>query len=131
MALQNQLGDNMEIGSPEILATNYRLEETEAQELHKLLTEMRPLHFRDSGALSEYIVENQLGYKYPHISGVVRMADADAEWDFHGGFPPKIYRIICEELKLGDRGTDARAISFTSFEQLDLAFDDFGMTMAK
>ena len=87
----------------------------EAEELGRLLSEMRPLNFTRSKQLSEYIVKHQLGYRYPNISGIVRMEGEGKEWNFSGGFPPDIYRIICEELDLGNQGTRARAIGFTSF----------------
>lgn len=101
------------------LATKHGLQEAEAEELHRLLADMRQLRFGDSGQLSEYIVKHRLGYKYPNISGVVRMREADTEWDFPGGFPPNIYRIICEELGLGDRGTSAIAVGFKSFKDAE------------
>ena len=41
------------------------------------------------------------------------------EWDFPGGFPRNIYKIICEELKLRNQGTDARPVKFTSFKDIN------------
>ncbi|WP_066425082.1 cold shock domain-containing protein [Anabaena sp. 4-3] len=90
----------------------------EAEELEQLLAEMRPLNFKRSKDLSAYIVRHQLGYRYPNISGIVRMEDEGREWDFHGGFPTDIYSIICDELDLDNQGTTARAIKFTSFKSL-------------
>ena len=90
----------------------------EADELQQLLTQMRPKKFKRSKQLSAYIVRHQLGYKYPNISGIVTMQQEDREWDFHGGFPTDIYRIICEELGLDNERTDARAIKFTPFESI-------------
>ena len=55
-------------------------------ELLLLLKELRPLKFKYSNQLSDYIVKNQLGYRYPNISGIVRMAEKGREWDFEGGF---------------------------------------------
>ncbi|GCL39705.1 hypothetical protein SR1949_48330 [Sphaerospermopsis reniformis] len=90
----------------------------EADELERLLTEMRPLNFKHSKELSAYIVQHQLGYRYPNISGIVRMAEEGREWDFHGGFPTDIYRIICKELNLDNQGTTAIPIKFTPFKTL-------------
>lgn len=90
----------------------------EADELERLLAEMRPLNFTHSKELSAYIVKHQLGYRYPNISGIVRMAEEGREWDFHGGFPTDIYRIICKELNLDNQGTTAIPIKFTPFKTL-------------
>jgi cold shock CspA family protein len=100
------------------LASQYSLGEVEAEELHQLLTEMRPLGFTRSKELSNYIVKHRLGYKYPNISGIVRMQEASQEWDFHGGFPTSIYRIICQELDLDNERTLARPIGFTPFKDV-------------
>ncbi|MEM6755087.1 MAG: cold shock domain-containing protein [Cyanobacteria bacterium P01_C01_bin.38] len=100
------------------IANKYDLTKAEANELHQLLTQMRPLKFERSKQLSAYIVEHQLGCNYPNISGIVRMEEAGIEWDFHGGFPPDIYKIICRELYLNNQGTRARAVGFTPFESL-------------
>jgi hypothetical protein len=101
----------------ERLAKRYNLTKTEAEELHQLLTEMRPLKFKYSKQLSVYIVLHRLGYRYPNISGILRMRGA-TEWDFHGGFPTKIYKIICSELNLRNNETDARPIKFTPFKDV-------------
>jgi cold shock CspA family protein len=91
---------------------------TEADELHQLLTEMRPLKFRYSSQLSKYIVRHRLGYRYPNISGIVRMEEAGREWDFDGGFPTNIYKIICKELDLDNQRTSARPIGFIPFKDV-------------
>lgn len=100
------------------ITKSHNLEKTEADELHQLLTEMRSLNFTHSKQLSAYIIEHQLGYKYQNISGIVRMREAGTEWDFHGGFPPWIYKIICQELGLGNQGTSARPVGFTPFKDV-------------
>jgi cold shock CspA family protein len=101
------------------LLQKYKLKsKAEADELAQLLAEMRPLNFTYSKELSAYIVENQLGYRYPNISGIVRMKETDIEWNFHGGFPPAIYKIICDELNLSNQGTTARPVKFTPFKDI-------------
>ena len=97
------------------IAQEHELSKLKADELHRLLLEVRPRNFRCSKQLSQYIVDNQLGYKYPNISGIVRMEESGTQWDFHGGFPTDIYRMICQELSLNNQGTSARAVGFTSF----------------
>lgn len=95
-----------------------------ARELHELLEEMRPKNFTHSKQLSNYIVEHRLGYKYKHISGILRMQNGTDEWDFKGGFPTDIYRIICQELNLDNQHTSARPKHFTPFKDI-LATDNF------
>lgn len=97
----------------------HNLTKVKAEELQKLLTEMRPLNFKYSKHLSEYIREHELGYDYPNIAGIVKMEQAGIEWDFRGGFPPNIYKIICKELNLDNQGTSARPINFTPFKDIN------------
>ncbi|MDZ8257603.1 hypothetical protein [Nostoc sp. ChiQUE01b] len=101
------------------IANKHRLEKTKADELHQLLTEMRPLGFTHSGQLSKYIVRYQLGYRYPNISGIVIMEDGGTEWEFPGGFPPEIYTIICRELSLDNQRTSGRVKDFESFHDIN------------
>ncbi|NJN73601.1 MAG: cold shock domain-containing protein [Limnothrix sp. RL_2_0] len=94
------------------------LTEEESRELDQLLSEMRPLNFTHSHQLSKHIVRYKLGYKYPNISGILRMEGEGREWDFDGGFPPKIYRVICIELGLSNKNTLSRPIGFTPFRNI-------------
>lgn len=80
---------------------------------------MRPLDFTHSKQLSAYIVKYKLGYRYPNISGIVRMEESGTEWDFQGGFPPDTYKIICKELNLYNQGTSARSVKFTPFKDIN------------
>lgn len=100
------------------IAREHQLKRPEASELYQLLADMRPLNFRYSKQLSEYIVKQQLGSKYQHISGILRMREAGTEWDFRGGFPPKIYAILCKELKLDNQRTPAVPVKFTPFKDI-------------
>ncbi|MBE9121213.1 cold shock domain-containing protein [Tychonema sp. LEGE 07199] len=95
-----------------------RLHTTMAYELYRLLKELGPLGFTHSGQLSIHIRRYQLGYRYPTISGIVTMEDGGTGWEFTGGFPPGIYTIICQELRLANQGTSARAIHFESFQEI-------------
>lgn len=98
------------------LQVKYDLTQQDAKELHELLAEMRPLNFRYSKQLSQYIVANRLGRKYPNIAGIARMSDGVDRWDFDGGFPTHIYRIICTELCLQSQGSNAHVIGFSSYK---------------
>lgn len=102
----------------ERIAEDHKLTKLKADELHQLLTEMRPLNFTSSKQLSAYIVKQKLGYRYPNISGIVRMEEAGTQWDFPGGFPSGIYKVICRELGLNNEGTYAKAIKFTPFKDV-------------
>jgi len=100
------------------LAQRHALSSVQAEELYNLLATMTPLGFTSSKQLSKYIVTQHLARQYPNISGIVRMEQGEREWDFKGGFPPKIYAIVCEELGLRNQGTRARPVGFTSFKDL-------------
>lgn len=100
------------------IAEKYNLIEVEADELNQLLGEIRRLNFTHSSQLSVYIMKNNLGYQYRNISGILRMESEGNEWNFHGGFPPDIYKIICKELDLSNQGTTARAVGFTPFKDI-------------
>ena len=101
------------------IARRYRrLHTTMAYELYRLLKELGPLGFTHSRELSRHIIRNELGYGYPNISGIVTMEDGGTRWLFPGGFPPAIYTIICQELRLANQGTSAIAIDFESFQDI-------------
>ncbi|WP_069789413.1 cold-shock protein (plasmid) [Cyanobacterium sp. IPPAS B-1200] len=100
------------------LIDKYNVNIDEARELYQLLEEMRPKGFTYSNQLSKYIVRHKLGYKYKHISGILKMELEGDQWDFDGGFPPHIYSIICQELKLGNQKTKARPGTFTPYKSI-------------
>lgn len=101
------------------LAQRHRLADEEADELARLLAAMRPLNFATSKQLSNHITSHRLGHEYPTIAGIVEMAEDDEMWDFDGGFPPRIYRIICSELGLSNQGTRARPVGFRSYAEIE------------
>lgn len=96
----------------------YGLSSDETMEFEELLREMRPMNFVSSKQLSKHIVKHKLGNKYQNISGIARMSNGEREWNFEGGFPPEIYKIICQELDLCNQGTRSRVVSFSSFASL-------------
>ncbi len=100
------------------LAKRHSLSQVEIEELSTLLKDMKSKNFVYSNELSKYIKHYNLGSKYPNISGIVKMQNSSDTWDFDGGFPRNIYRIICQELSLVDQGTSAKAIDFLSYKQL-------------
>lgn len=100
----------------------YNMNIIEASELVALISEVKTKGFKYSKELSNYITKNQLKRQYPNISGVVKMANSGEQWDFSGGFPSKIYRIICCELGLSSQGTTAKAVGFKSFKDMGELF---------
>lgn len=100
----------------------HNMNKTVASELTALISEVETKGFKYSKELSNYITDNQLKNKYPNISGVVKMEKAGEQWDFSGGFPKKIYGIVCSELGLSDQGTTAKAVGFKSFKDMGNLF---------
>lgn len=101
------------------IMSDYELECTHAIEFHELVIEVKNKRFTYSIQLSKYIVQSNLQNKYPNISGVVKMQDADREWNLDGGFPRKIFALVCQELNLKDQGSNAKAVGFTPFKELN------------
>jgi hypothetical protein len=60
---------------------------------------------------------HSLGFKYTKISGFVTMESAERQWEYEGGFPPRIYARLCDALNLDNYHSGARATQFESFEE--------------
>jgi hypothetical protein len=88
----------------------------EEDEFRGLVAEISSYGFTQSKQVSEYIVSHQLGYKYPNISGILEMELDGRTWGFNGGFPPKIYARLCEEIGLSNQGTHARPGKFIPYK---------------
>lgn len=93
-------------------------QQIEEEEFAALVEEIRPFGFTHSSQVSNYIRDNQLGRKYRHISGVVRIEQDGSSWDFNGGFPKKIYAQLCSELGLSSKRTNARVVGFKSYSEI-------------
>lgn len=91
---------------------------TEEEEFLQLVAELSALGFTHSNQVSRHIVANKLGHKYRHISGILQMESQGNVWDFNGGFPPKIYARLCEELGLGNQGSRAVPRKFTPYKDI-------------
>ena len=102
------------------LTKKHSLSDVEAKELSTLLKDVESKRFTYSSELSNYIKRYNLGSKYPNISGIVTMQNSSDTWNFNGGFPRNIYRIVCQELGLVDKGTSSKAIDFLSYKQLSV-----------
>ena len=67
--------------------------------------------FCESAELSRFIVDNQLGLKFQHLSGVLPMEREDGYvFDFIGGIRPCYYGALCDWLQLTSHGTRTRPI---------------------
>ena len=91
-------------------------EAAENAEFEALVAEIASNRFTESSQVSNYIVRNQLGYKYKKISGYLTMELNGRQWDFKGGFPPKIYARLCAALGLGNQGSRAKVVHVETFE---------------
>ena len=101
------------------LARTYSLTKTESDELENLIAEVDAKGFTLSSELSNYITRHKLGNTYPNISGLVKMQDGLDSWNFNGGFPSSIYRIVCKELLLKGKDTTARVVGFKSYKDIN------------
>lgn len=94
-------------------------EQLEEGEFKSLVAEITRFGFTHSSQVSKYIISNRLGYKYKNISGILQMECDGTTWNFKGGFPPKIYARLCDELGLSNNGTRAKAVAFESFGNIE------------
>lgn len=110
---------DQELEQARIVEARFKAESEAAEsEFQQLVSEVRRLGFTESKQVSAYIVNNSLGRKYRHISGVLTMRRDDDSWQYHGGFPPEIYARLCHELGLSQQGTNAVPESFTPFKDI-------------
>lgn len=100
------------------LALKHGLSQEEANDLSKLLIDMAAMKFSFSHELSDHIKKNELSHQYPNIAGIVKMQKGSDIWDYEGGFSNEIYTIIRKELKLQNKCTSARPISFVSHKDM-------------
>ena len=61
------------------------------KQIEELVAFFEPMRFTKSSQLSNYIAENQLGYKYPDLSGYLELTNGDDTWEFEGAIHPKYY----------------------------------------
>lgn len=95
------------------------LSAVEREEFEKLVIEIKQNNFKSASQVSNYIMKNKLGTKYPNISGILEMEQDGRYWQFKGGFPPKIYAMLCTEIGLENEGSDAKPGLFTPFKYLN------------
>ncbi len=91
------------------------LEEIEEEEFQRLVREVAPLGFTQSAEVSNYIVQNQLGHRYPHIAGIGEMVRGGDCWEFNGAISKRHYARLCAVLQLSDRRSGAVLADFTPY----------------
>lgn len=100
------------------LRYRYRLNYLEAKELSYVIDICLAQNLIYSRDLSNFIRFNGLGRYFPNICGILYMDNGCNQWKFIGGFPSNIYRILCNELNLKGRGSNATTIGFKPFKCL-------------
>jgi len=114
------IANNVKIKTNNIVVNKYSqygLNETEMKELELLISDMKRKRFTYSKELSNYIITNKLGHKYPNISGKLTFQKGRDEWDLDGAFPTEIFNIVKKELGLRTQNSGAIPTKFTPFAQ--------------
>lgn len=94
-------------------------EDDKLQELAELIFFFQDKDFKESAELSRYITRHRLGMRYPNLTGTLTMRDDESSWEFKNGIAPWAYRIVCEELGLGNRQSGAVPEKFIPNKNLD------------
>jgi hypothetical protein len=100
------------------LAAEFQRSQIEQKEFDELVAELKPLGFRHSSLVSNYIKRNKLGNKYRHISGILHMERDGESWTYFGGIRPKYFARLCDELGLSNKRSGAVPIAFESFDSI-------------
>lgn len=96
------------------------LTDDELNEFRKLLEYFSKKNLHSSAELSNLIAhDNNLKNKFPNLTGLIQMQDRTNTWTYNGGIHPKIYKFICEELKLENNRSQAIPTGFRSYNDLD------------
>ncbi len=90
----------------------------EKKEFWQLVDEVKPMKFHSSSQVSNYIRQNKLERKYPHISGELDMSNGSDSWKFKGGISPRYYAMLCQVLGLGNKGTSSRVEGYRSYASI-------------
>lgn len=98
----------------------YYIDGEELKELRLLVADCRNRGFKTSYQVSRYIVNNRLGYKYRHIAGDLHLRNSYNQWIYKGGIAPKYYRMLCIELGLGNKHSDAEVEKLRSYAEMGL-----------
>ena len=98
--------------------TSNRTEQIERAEFERLVSELKELEFSSSKDLTSHILQNKLGTRFPHISGILEMEKDGRTYDFKGGLPPHIFARLCHRLGLQRDTSNASAKKIRSFQEL-------------
>jgi hypothetical protein len=94
-------------------------EDRAEQQFQQLLAEAKPLGYKYSAQLSQWIVRTRAGLKYGLLSGVGKFTDGQDSWKFRGTISPYWYHRVCEELGLSSKKTQSELIEYESFKSLN------------
>lgn len=97
--------------------SSYRSEYSEEKEdeYQRLLSLCRRKSIKRPVDLSDYITENDLGLRFPRLSGDV---DFDNGYTLENGIAPSVYGRLCEDLGFNGPWTDTRVVKFTPNKDL-------------
>lgn len=99
------------------------LDDHELSEFRKLLEYSSRKNLRSSSELSNLIANDEnIKNKFSNLTGLIQMRDSTNTWIFNGGISPKIYKFICDELKLENNGSQAIPSGFQSYSDLNKPF---------
>lgn len=87
------------------------------KQIEELVAFFKPMRFRKSSQLSNYIVKHQLGYKYPDLCGYLELSNDYDTWEFEGAIAPNYYAEICYRLELDNENSDSIPQSFESYRE--------------
>ena len=104
--------------------SKYYITGAELNEFKLLVADCRNRGFKTSYQVSKYIVDNRLGYRYSHIAGDLHLRKSHDKWVYNGGIAPKYYRMLCIELGLGNKHSDAEVEKFRSYAEMGM-FDNY------
>lgn len=94
--------------------------EEEIREFYCLVEECKELGITTSAQVTNYIKKYTVGYKYRHIAGDLHLRNSYNQWIYKGGIAPKYYRMLCIELGLGNKHSDAEVEKFRSYAEMGL-----------
>lgn len=88
------------------------LSEYEKSELIELVSFAKDNHVNTSWELTNLITKYKLGKRFPNLTGDLKMKNEHTDWTYRNALSPRIYKIICDELNLNNKGTSSKVVSF-------------------
>lgn len=95
---------------------NAKTKITIENEINDLVSFFKPMGFTKSSQVSNYIRLHRLGYRYPNISGFLKLQRDGDEWEMEGAIAPRYFAEICERLGLV-HSKNAEPLSYESYKE--------------